>query len=146
MVRGTRQQKPAVENIEYIFVYGSLRESMHHPMRNLLVRHGTFVGTGSFQGKLYDLGRYPGVVPSGSRTDRVMGEIFRITRSQHVLKLLDDYEGRRFKREQVGVVLNDADRSTLTCWAYIYKRSIAGRVYIPSGDYIEYRRYLERDL
>jgi len=146
MIRAARQQNSDVEGIEFLFVYGSLRESIHHPMRNLLVRQGTCIGTGSLQGKLYDLGRYPGVVLSTARTDRVLGEVFRIIRSQQVLKLLDEYEGRRFKREQVAVVIDDVDKSQISCWAYIYKRSINGRVYIPSGDYLEYRRYLERDL
>jgi gamma-glutamylcyclotransferase (GGCT)/AIG2-like uncharacterized protein YtfP len=51
------------------------------------------VGTGSFQGKLYDIGRYPGVVRSGRNTDRVMGEIYRLSEPRRALEILDEYEG-----------------------------------------------------
>ena len=132
-----------INNKNYIFVYGSLRESINHPLRNLLVRHGSFLGTGSYQGKLYDLGRYPGAIPSTSRQDRVVGEIFRLQEAEHVLKLLDKYEGPRFKREIVKVAIED---DAIPCWAYLYKKSPSGRTLIPSGDYVEYCKFLERLL
>jgi gamma-glutamylcyclotransferase (GGCT)/AIG2-like uncharacterized protein YtfP len=128
----------------FVFVYGSLREEMSHPLRNLFVRHGIFLGTGTFQGKLYDLGRYPGAVASNSTKDRVVGEVFRIQEPEHVLELLDKYEGRRFKRERVRVALNSDD--AIVCWTYLYMRSLSGRRLIPSGDYVEYCKFLERDL
>jgi gamma-glutamylcyclotransferase (GGCT)/AIG2-like uncharacterized protein YtfP len=124
-----------------VFVYGSLREGMSHPLRNLFVRHGTLLGTGTFQGKLYDLGRYPGAVTSKSKKDRIVGEVFLVKEPAHVLELLDKYEGRRFKRELAKVTVED---DPLTCWIYLYTKSPAGRRLIPSGDYVKYCKLMEQ--
>src|SRR4051812_26909852 len=79
-VRATQPQSPKhqVPMDTFVLVYGPLREGMSHPLRNLFLRHGIFLGTGTFRGKLYDLGRYPGAVVSDSSKDRVIGEVFRI--------------------------------------------------------------------
>ncbi|MBM4262789.1 MAG: gamma-glutamylcyclotransferase [Deltaproteobacteria bacterium] len=131
-----------MKNWTYIFVYGQLRRGMNHPMQNLLVRHATYLGTGYFQGKLYDLGRYPGAVHSRSPKDRVIGDIYRIDEAAHVIGHLDEYEGRRFTREEVSVRVDHEDQ--IRCWAYLYTRATFGRVRIPSGDYIEYCQSLAR--
>ena len=52
-----------MDNAAYLFVYGTLRSEMNDPLHRLLETYAIFVGTGSFQGKLYDIGRYP--EPSG---------------------------------------------------------------------------------
>lgn len=120
----------------YIFVYGQLRRGMNHPMQNLLVRHATYLGTGYFQGKLYDLGRYPGAVQSKSPKDRVVGDIYRLIESEQVMARLDEHEGRRFKRQEVVVRIDHEDQ--IKCWAYLYTRPTFGRAQIPSGDYLEF--------
>ena len=106
-------------------------------MRNLLVRHGKFLGTGTLQGKLYDLGRYPGAVLSNSTADRVFGETYEIDQADHVFALLDDYEGRRFKRHELTVILDNG--RTIQCWTYIFTGSVAKKIFISSGDYLQYR-------
>lgn len=133
---------PRMKNWTYIFVYGQLRQGMNHPMQNLLVRHATYLGTGSFQGKLYDLGRYPGAVHSRSPKDRVLGDIYRIDETSPVMARLDEHEGHRFTREEVQVRVDHEDQ--IKCWTYLYNRSVAGRVLIPSGDYVEYYHSLAR--
>src|SRR5919106_1266811 len=94
-----------------LFVYGSLRRALNHPLYRLLERHASFVGAGIFQGRLYDLGRYPGAVPSKTNTDRVVGEIYRFAGSEEVLKVLDNYEGRRFRRQRVTISLETTKKS-----------------------------------
>ena len=139
--RRNHETKLAMDKETFVFIYGLLREELNHPLRNLFVRHGTFLGTGTFQGKLYDLRRYPAAVVSNSREDRVAGEVFRINEPAHVLELLDKHEGRRFKREMVQVALNIDD--AIDCWTYLYTKSLAGRTVIPSGDYVEHCKSLE---
>ena len=126
-----------MENEVHIFVYGTLRKQMGHPLSHLLVRHGVFVGTGIFQGKLYDLGRYPGAVPSKNKTDLITGEVYRLQQPDKVLELLDEYEGPRFKRSQATIFYGE-DRP-ISAWIYLYARSVAGRRIISSGDYVQYR-------
>jgi gamma-glutamylcyclotransferase (GGCT)/AIG2-like uncharacterized protein YtfP len=117
-------------NEEYLFVYGTLRSQMNDPLHRLLEKHAVLVGTGSFQGRLYDLGRYPGAIPSHGKNDRVLGEIYRFSESQRPLEILDEYEGHRFKRKRA---------TSLPCWIYLYARSVRHRPRISSGDYIRYR-------
>lgn len=126
----------------YVFVYGQLRRGMNHPMQNLLVRHASYLGQGYFQGKLYDLGRYPGATRSRSPKDRVIGDLYRIDESAPVMERLDEYEGRRFAREEVVVRIEHEDQ--IRAWAYLYTRSVLGRTLIPSGDYVEYYHSLAR--
>jgi len=126
-----------MEKEDYLFVYGTLCQRMKHPLSHLLVHHGIFIGKGIFQGKLYDLGRYPGAVPSRKKTDLVTGEIYRLQNPKQVFDILDEYEGPRFKRTQVTIFFEEDAR--LLCWIYIYTHSISGRKIISSGDYVRYR-------
>ena len=129
-----------MEYDSYLFVYGTLRSEMNDPLHRLLQRHAVLVGIGTFQGKLYDLGRYPGVVPSRTNTDRVIGEIYRFSDSQRALEILDEYEGHRFKRKRVTILQEDG--KSIDCWIYIYARSTTHRSLIRSGDYVQYRNSL----
>ena len=82
-----------MDNEAYLFVYGTLRSQMNDLLHRLLETQAILVGTGTFQGKLYDLGRYPGAVPSRGSTDRVIGEIYRFNEPQRAFEILDEYEG-----------------------------------------------------
>ena len=109
---------------------------MNDPLHRLLETHAVLVGTGTFQGKLYDLGRYPGVVRSHGNTDRVIGEIYRFSEPQRAFQILDEYEGHRFKRKRVTIIQEDG--KSITSWIY-YARSVTRRALIRSGDYVQYR-------
>ena len=78
-----------MENDTYLFVYGTLRSQMNDPLHRLLETQAVFVGTGFFQGKLYDIGRYPGAIRSRSNTDRVIGEIYQPSEPRRALEILD---------------------------------------------------------
>jgi gamma-glutamylcyclotransferase (GGCT)/AIG2-like uncharacterized protein YtfP len=120
----------------YLFVYGTLRSQMNDPLHRLLEQQAVQVGFGTFRGKLFDLGRYPGAVPSHVSTDRVIGEVYRLSAPQAVLRILDQYEGHRFRRKPVSIALESG--STVTCWIYLYQGSVKHRKLIPSGDYAQY--------
>ena len=126
-----------MDNDAYLFVYGTLRSQMNDPLHRLLEMHAVFVGTGFFQGKLYDIGRYPGAIRSHRNTDRVIGEIYRFSDSQRAFQILDEYEGHRFKRKRVTIIQEDA--KSIASWIYLYARSVKRHPRIPSGDYIQYR-------
>ena len=119
-----------------LFVYGTLRKQMSHPLCHLLAREARFLGLGTFQGKLYDLGRYPGAVSSKDRTHLVTGEIYRLSDAARVLRLLDEYEGPKFKRARVEITIGTHE--SIPCWIYLYTRSVAGRRIITGGDYIRF--------
>jgi gamma-glutamylcyclotransferase (GGCT)/AIG2-like uncharacterized protein YtfP len=120
----------------YLFVYGTLRSQMNDPRHRLLGQWAVLIGLGSNRGKLFDLGRYPGAVPSCISTDRVVGEVYQLNTPQAALSILDQYEGHRFRRERVSVSLDSAQ--TISCWIYLYRGSVKHRKLIPSGDYVQY--------
>ena len=116
-----------------LFVYGTLRKSAKHTLHRLLLERADFLGTGSIQGKLYDLGRYPGAVCSSRSSDRVTGEIYRLRGGEKSFELLDRYEGKQFKRRRVSVLLRTGAR--LGAWAYLYCGAVREPRRITSGDY-----------
>lgn len=121
----------------YLFVYGTLRREFNDSMRHLLTRSTTFVCTGIFHGKLFDLGRYPGAVESRGKNDRVRGEIYKLTNEKELFEALDQYEGPEFQRKRATISL--AGGARLSCWIYLYKESTTRHTFISSGDYVAYR-------
>lgn len=125
----------------YLFVYGTLMSHIGHPMHDVLARGAERVGEGFVQGRLYDLGRYPGLVLSAAADDRVVGEVYRL-RDDDVLRALDDYEGcgegaaepTEYVRRIAAVAV--ADGGTLDAWTYTYNRDASALVPIASGRYV----------
>jgi gamma-glutamylcyclotransferase (GGCT)/AIG2-like uncharacterized protein YtfP len=81
------------------------------------------------RGTLYDLGRYPAVLLSG--TAWVKGELYELPSG--VLDALDEYEGSEYRRVDAAVVLESGRR--VRGWVYEYRERLAGWRRIPSGDY-----------
>lgn len=81
-----------LKNATYLFVYGTLREKVAHPMRRIVDRYGVFQGMGTFRGRLYDLGRYPGAVASAEDSDRIVGEIYRLQQAAKALTAISHQE------------------------------------------------------
>lgn len=127
---------------EYLFVYGTLRRDVKHEMWNFLSQNAKYFGSACYHGKLYDLGEYPGVVPSNKATDVVHGEVYVLNKSAKVLKALDEYEEcgqndfkpAEFRRETVTVFM--ADWKEITAWIYLYNHPIKHKKKISSGDYL----------
>jgi len=121
------------KNVNLLFVYGTLRRTSRHPAHRLLASCAAFLGEGEFQGKLYDLGRFPGAVPSRGKSDRVAGEIYRLYDPRSAFAVLDDYEGKLFRREVRPVRLRNGRR--IEAWIYLYVGSLAGAARIRRGDH-----------
>jgi len=103
-----------------LFVYGSLRRSApgkHHPF----LRDARFLGVATIRGQLYDLGPYSMMVPSPSG-GRVHGELYELhdATASESWKVLDDYEGREFKRVRVVATLRNGSRRST--WVYTSRK------------------------
>ena len=128
--------------ISHLFVYGTLMRRFGHPMHDALARGADFVGEAVVQGRLYDLGHYPGLVLSESRADTVFGELYRL-HDDDVLRVLDDYEGcapgepepTEYVRRSVSVA--GADGGVIEAWTYVYNRPGEEQARIASGRYGE---------
>jgi gamma-glutamylcyclotransferase (GGCT)/AIG2-like uncharacterized protein YtfP len=129
-----------------IFVYGTLRQALQHPMHSLLAKHGVFVSNGWMRGKLYDCHHYPGAVLSENAQDRVYGEVYFLSDSRRLLNRLDDYEEcglqspypHEYHREVVAVSLNG--QNTVQAWSYVYSLPVSGLQPIENGDYVLFRQ------
>ena len=126
---------PRAETETLIFVYGTLRRSA--PMHALL-RGSPFVSDAHSQGRLWDLGAYPGVTDSRSRRDQVKGELYRLPDAEAerdaLLGSLDRYEGDAFERAVREVV--DTDGVRHSAYVYLFTGSTRGARRIASGDYL----------
>ena len=104
----------------------------------------TYVGRGSIQAALFDLGLYPAAVPAPDGD--VWGEVYEMTEPVPVLAALDDLEGYRhddpdrslYMRTQADVVLPDGTRAR--AWVYFYNAPLGRAPRIASGDYLEHTK------
>src|SRR5689334_6881352 len=99
--RERKSSRNAREDGARLFVYGTLRDGSGHPMHRKLRAEADFVAAATFRGKLYDLGPFPGAVTSRSNADRILGEIYRLHDPAGMLRALDAYEDKAFRRAKV---------------------------------------------
>lgn len=138
-------QRESAAEPDHLLVYGTLLRTTGHPYARLLHRHSTCLGRGSFPGRLYDLGSYPGAVYEARAAIRVHGDILHLPHPERVLPLLDEYEGYSpnrprsslFVRQRVEV---ESEQGPVRCWVYLYNRPVGQSHLVLSGDYAEYLR------
>ena len=132
----------------YLFVYGTLRKGAGHPMHRILSAGAEAAGEATFQGRLFDLGPYPGVVPDPAGRWRVAGEIYRMNRPEPLLSALDEYEGcapqdpqpHQYRRTVQPIRWGNGEQGE--AWIYIYIASLKVARRIESGDYLQWQSTL----
>jgi gamma-glutamylcyclotransferase (GGCT)/AIG2-like uncharacterized protein YtfP len=137
-------QRCARSPIRHIVFYGTLRAGYAAHARLNLPTALTYVGKCRLDGKLYDLGRYPGFVPGA---DRVEGEVYRI-RDPALLARLDAFEGytarmperSRFLRKVIRVPRARCSAVRVRAWIYVFNGATAGRLEVPGGTWPRGRR------
>ena len=122
-----------------LFVYGTLRRQSSHPMARYLEAHSTYLGRAKVAGKLFDLGRYPGLVEADGPEQTVFGDLVEV-HDPRVLDKLDRYEnggigkGQAYERQLVEVTWSSKPRKGLA-WVYWYRGALEGCGQIETGDY-----------
>jgi gamma-glutamylcyclotransferase (GGCT)/AIG2-like uncharacterized protein YtfP len=127
---------------DLVFFYGTLMAGFDRRRRAGIDRKLTYIGRGSIQAALFDLGIYPAAVPSPE--GRVWGEVYEMVDCDAVLRALDDIEGYRlddpdrslYVRGQVTVTLPDGTPER--AWVYFYNAPLGQAQRIASGDYLEH--------
>ena len=131
---------------EFLFVYGTLlsgdRGASGRSQRTRLAGRSRLVAAGTTQGRLVDLGRYPGLVLPGPPGEVVHGEVVELSSPALTLRWLDDYEGiipgrhchNEYERLRVPVCL--ADGRQVEAWAYVYRGPLASATPIPHGRWL----------
>jgi gamma-glutamylcyclotransferase (GGCT)/AIG2-like uncharacterized protein YtfP len=124
-----------------LFVYGTLMSSATQSLgareRARLKREATSLGPAAVEGRLYDLGGYPGVVLAQGSAGLVHGELIKLHDPGTAFAWLDPYEdvhpdGHRddLYRRVVTIALAGNDR--VPCWIYEL-RSATGLKTLPEG-------------
>src|SRR5947209_16498275 len=95
-----------------LFVYGTLRRISKHPMARFLAERAKFIGEATVPGRLYYLGRFPGMTEAEAAGETVVGDVYELA-SEEALAELDRYEGAEsplpsfFERGEAEVTLTD---------------------------------------
>jgi gamma-glutamylcyclotransferase (GGCT)/AIG2-like uncharacterized protein YtfP len=126
---------------DHLFVYGTLLTADNEFAR-YLNNNSTLIGNGSFTGKLYDIGEYPGAVIANEDGYPISGNICKLNNEQ-ALAVLDDYEGYGADQDQPNLFIRqllpiETTDGPLNCWVYLYNLSVDGLREIKSGDYKTY--------
>ena len=130
------------ETPRFVFVYGTLMKGFEEGWQAKV--GARLMGTGRIRARLYDLGEYPGAVPSDSNPDDyIVGELYELRAPERAFQLLDQYEeyspaeadNSLFIRKIAPVRLDDGRRET--AWVYFYNRPLRRARLIPTGDYRE---------
>ena len=128
--------------MELVFFYGTLMAGFDRRRRAGIDTKLRYIGRGSIQGALFDLGLYPAAVPAPD--GHVWGEVYEMTDASIVLAALDDIEGYRsedpdrslYARALADVTLPDGHLAR--AWVYFYNAPLGRASRIPSGDYLEH--------
>ena len=129
------------ENTDCLFVYGTLMTQSRHPMAMRLAAESVNLGAATVCGHLYNLGAYPGVLPSADPHDRVHGAVMKLHRPQHSFRWIDTYErcGEQdaephgFARVIVSARLMTGRQ--LPVWIYYYRGGLGNARRLRSGRY-----------
>jgi len=141
-------RNPRMEDTRYLFAYGTLLTGTRNPRVNARIRWGLEpLWRAYLQGRLHELGGYPGAVPSGHPNEQVYGRVFRMREPAVLLPALDWFEGhdprspkRSYFVRRAAPVFCLPDRSRLIAWIYYYNSDLTGAPRIDSGDYMAHLR------
>jgi gamma-glutamylcyclotransferase (GGCT)/AIG2-like uncharacterized protein YtfP len=127
---------------DLVFFYGTLMAGFDRRRRAGIDGKLRYIGRGSIQGALFDMGLYPAAVPAPE--GHIWGEVYEITDSAVVMAALDEIEGYRhddpdrslYRRTQADVRLPDGTQAR--AWVYFYNAPLGRAPRIASGDYFEH--------
>lgn len=142
---------PATDACQFLFVYGTLMGgldcAMGREQRVHLAGSARSFGAGIVQGRLYDLGHYPGLVTSDDPGEQVAGEVLRLTDAAATLGWLDAYEGigaaggdgvtaqaDEYVRILMPVRLEGG--TLVSAWVYLYRGDVAGKRHLANGRWL----------
>ena len=123
----------------HLFVYGTLLATARHPMGDRLQREARLLGEASIEGKLFSLGKYPGLVEAAGSGARVHGEVYALNAPAASLAWLDAYEGivpaagDRNDYERVEGRARLASGEEIPVWVYVYRKPVAASSLVPGG-------------
>jgi gamma-glutamylcyclotransferase (GGCT)/AIG2-like uncharacterized protein YtfP len=135
--------------MQHVFVYGTLRAGESNDIHQAAGRKGiadpVLIGSGYINGRLYDFGAYPGVVPDDNAAP-VQGDVYRI--EDTLVPALDEIEevvpgvSGLFRGEHMHVTVElDGRAEKIECLVYpVSDAAVQGLPRIDNGDWVRYRQ------
>ena len=124
----------------HLFVYGTFLSTVGHPMGDRLRQEARLIGEASIEGKLFSLGKYPGLIEAGGAGARVHGEVYALNSPAASLEWLDAYEGiapgDQNDYARVERLARLASGQEITAWVYVYLKPVAASNLVPDGRWI----------
>jgi gamma-glutamylcyclotransferase (GGCT)/AIG2-like uncharacterized protein YtfP len=126
---------------EYLFVYGLLLPALAPAELADVICSLEAVGRARVQGRLYDLGHYPGAIVEAESDSCINGVIYRLPPTRSVLSLLDQFEDVNATNPDEGLYVRLKamarleDGQELEVWIYQYNKDLTQAEYLPDGDY-----------
>ncbi len=107
----------------------------------MLAERRRYAGTAQVRGRLYDLGRYPGMLEPACDADWVHGDLYDLGDGTTTLAEMDAYEQAESPRpayfeRRLGEAVQ-ADGTRMAVWVYWYRGEAAESGRIPSGRYTQ---------
>lgn len=130
-------QETPLSSYEYLFLYGTLMRGLQAMDALPAGEYLQFVCESQIQGRLYDLGSYPGLKEGAGL---VVGEVYKVLHPE-VWEVLDPYEdyfpgdesGSLYLRQPIELMGEPG-----SAWTYIYNQHVDEHNLIDDGDW---RRY-----
>lgn len=125
----------------YLFAYGFLKRMYHGSQETKTPpMEVTFFSTGLYQGQIYRIDHYPGVVYDPGAPFRVKGEIFKMVNPEALLPTLDTYERSLpliTENPEYQRVLRpiQTEQGIMECWVYEYLLLSDKHPVIASGEF-----------
>jgi gamma-glutamylcyclotransferase (GGCT)/AIG2-like uncharacterized protein YtfP len=126
-----------------LFIYGTLMPGLRLEAE---MQGALFVGPAQIQGRLIDVGRYPGLLQGEGQ---VSGEVYEVD-DAHLARLdvvedmvPGDRDASQYWREEVTVLNGPLQGQQVQ--TYVYNRPVDGCTPIPHGDYRRYIREVGRE-
>lgn len=130
-----------------LFVYGTLMSAdsgaLGRAQRERLQSEARCLGSATIGGRLYDIGRYPGLIESADPADIVHGEVFALEDAPATFRWLDPYESivpgdhvlSEYARSERAVRLTSG--VDVIAWVYIYNQDISAARLVASGMWLK---------
>jgi gamma-glutamylcyclotransferase (GGCT)/AIG2-like uncharacterized protein YtfP len=133
------------ENIDKLFVYGSLRSGFHHPAYEYISKYFKLLCEAKVKGYLYDMGNFPAAVPTADDA-YIIGELYELKDKADFLwaiEQLDEYEGVRPEEGEVPIYRRDLttvyyNNEAAEAWIYWFNGKIEQQPIITSGDVLQF--------
>lgn len=128
----------------HLFVYGTLMRQasdarLGRDVRARLQRESELIGDATIGGRLFDLGRYPILLPPLCPADIVHGELLRLHEPASAFRWLDPYEGlpagatRGKDYERAIRSVHSANGDCRDAWVYLWIRDAGRARPVPGG-------------